>query len=126
MKPNALFLVPIAASLLMGACSTQMAASNHAVPAAQSVAGAQAIDQGDFTKAEAQLRADLAANPQDPHLMLNLAYVLSKTGREAEARTLYQQVMRSDTSEMAVLQNGRASRVQSVARVALEKMNKDQ
>lgn len=126
MKPIKLVLAPLAASLFLGACGTQILAENYSVPTQQQVTGAQAIEDGDYTRAEQMLRADLVANPQDPHLMLNLAYVLTKTGRDAEARQLYAKVMQSNTSEMAVLQSGKASRVQSVARVALEKMDQDQ
>ena len=52
-----------------------------------------AIEQGDFVGAEKVLLQELRIHPGRPELLLNLATVYAKTGRQAEARTLYRQVL---------------------------------
>lgn len=53
-----------------------------------------AIASGDYTTAEKILEAKLRKHPGTPELLLNLAAVYIGTGREAEARTLYAEVLR--------------------------------
>lgn len=57
-----------------------------------SVASA-AIAQGDYVSAERILTQELRIHPGRPELMINLATVYSKTGRKAEARALFRQVL---------------------------------
>lgn len=52
-----------------------------------------AIEQGDFAGAERILLQELRIHPGRPELLLNLATVYSRTGRQAEARALYRQVL---------------------------------
>lgn len=52
-----------------------------------------AISGGDWSKAEAELRAGLQADPNDAMKLLNLAYVLKKTGRAEETANLYARVL---------------------------------
>lgn len=52
-----------------------------------------AIEQGDFVGAEKVLLQELRIHPGRPELLLNLATVYAKTGRQAEAKTLYRQVL---------------------------------
>ena len=60
-----------------------------------SVASA-AIAQGDYAGAEKTLLQELRIHPGRPELMINLATVYAKTGRKAEARALFRQVLAQD------------------------------
>ena len=65
-----------------------------AVPASASDRVAyQAIVAGDFVAAAARLEAERRIHPQRPELMLNLAAAYGRIGREADARTLYAEVL---------------------------------
>ena len=55
--------------------------------------GYTAIKQGDFSTAEKTLVAERRIFPARPELMLNLAAVYRNTGRQQEARELYQAVL---------------------------------
>lgn len=55
--------------------------------------GYRAIAAGDFAAAVTKLEAERRIHPQRPELMLNLAAVYRSTGRSAEARALYQEVL---------------------------------
>ena len=55
--------------------------------------GYTAIRAGDFSTAERIITAERRIYPKMPELMLNLAVVYTHTGRTAEARSLYQQVL---------------------------------
>ncbi len=84
-----------AAMLVMGAASLSYAAQNDA--------GYDAIQQGQWQKAEDQLRAELKATPNEPMRMLNLAYVLQQTGRSKEAAEMYQQVLRLNANPLVAV-----------------------
>lgn len=58
----------------------------------RSVAAAE-IAQGDYSQAEAKLQSELRVYPTRPELLLNLAAVYARTGRTADARRIYAQVM---------------------------------
>jgi tetratricopeptide (TPR) repeat protein len=73
-----------------------------AVPLALTAIPAQAQDsqvasaeiaRGAWIDAEKALVKELRIHPGRPELLLNLAAVYSNTGRDAEARALYQQVL---------------------------------
>ncbi|MET0308011.1 MAG: tetratricopeptide repeat protein [Sphingomonas sp.] len=51
------------------------------------------IFNGAYTRAEQKLLAQLRVHPNRPELLLNLAAVYVQTGRDAEARALYSQVL---------------------------------
>ncbi|MEG8040563.1 tetratricopeptide repeat protein [Sphingomonas sp. LR60] len=55
--------------------------------------GYQAIAAGSLAKAEQTIDAERAIFPDRPELMLNLAAVYARTGREAQARALYGDVL---------------------------------
>lgn len=55
--------------------------------------GYQAIAGGDLAAAEQQIASELKIYPHRPELMLNLASVYRKTGREQMARDLYRDVL---------------------------------
>lgn len=84
-----------AAALVMGGASLSYAAQNDA--------GYDAIQQGQWQKAEDQLRAELKANPNEPMRLLNLAYVLQQTGRSKEAAEMYQQVLRLNANPLVAV-----------------------
>lgn len=54
---------------------------------------AQAISRGEFVQAEQRLNAERRIYPHRPEVLLNLAAVYARTGRAAEARALYQDVL---------------------------------
>lgn len=115
------------APLALGACSqTQMAAntggeSQAAMPEAERVAYS-AIQDRDWTRAEAQLREARVGNPDDPYVMLNLAYVLQMTGRTEEAETIYRQVLDMKQNPYAAMPTGHSKRVKHVAADGLDMM----
>lgn len=53
----------------------------------------RAIAAGDFAAAVQTLEAERRIHPQRPELMLNLAAAYRRTGRTADARSLYQEVL---------------------------------
>lgn len=55
--------------------------------------GYTAIASGDLSAAERRIVAERKIFPQRPELMLNLASVYLRTGREADARALYAAVL---------------------------------
>lgn len=55
--------------------------------------GFAAISAGDFKKAARQLEAANQLFPNKPEIMLNLAAVYVKTGKMAQARALYSDVL---------------------------------
>ncbi|MEP9360307.1 tetratricopeptide repeat protein [Sphingomonas sp. KR3-1] len=59
-----------------------------------------AIFDGNYSQAEQQLNAKLRLDPGQPELLLNLAAVYAQTGRTAEARALYIQVLQQRDVEM--------------------------
>lgn len=55
--------------------------------------GYQAIAAGSMADAERTIQAERAIFPERPELMLNLAAVYARTGRDAQARALYGEVL---------------------------------
>lgn len=55
--------------------------------------GFQDIVAGNYGAAERTLLQERRASPDSPELMLNLAAVYAKTGRNADARSLYDAVL---------------------------------
>ena len=111
-------LTPLALLALSACASSQMAANS--MPETGYTPGAlgfAAIMDEDWAKAERQLVASSAA-ANDPARLLNLAHVYHKTGRETEARRLYQAVLdqRDRTVELA---NGDPASCHELARKAL-------
>lgn len=84
-----------AAALFLGTTSLAYAAQNDA--------GYDAIQQGQWQRAEDQLRAELKVTPNEPKRMLNLAYVLQQTGRSKEAAEMYQQVLRLNANPLVAV-----------------------
>ncbi|MDQ0251409.1 Flp pilus assembly protein TadD [Sphingomonas kyeonggiensis] len=81
-----------------------------------------AIQNGQFSQAERQLTAQLRQNPGAPELLLNLAAIYAETGRAAEARDLYRQVLSQRNFEMD-LPGDRQSTSYAVANRGLQRVN---
>ena len=73
----------------LGAVTPALAAP----PANTDRTGYTAIAAGDLSTAEQRIVAERKIFPQRPELMLNLASVYHRTGRDAEARALYAAVL---------------------------------
>lgn len=85
----------------MRACSMLVLASLIASPAlARDRSGYTAIAAGNLSQAEATLSAERAIYPRRPEVLLNLAAVYARTGRAAQARALYGDVL--DTQPVAL------------------------
>lgn len=63
---------------------------------AQDAVASTAITSGSYERAETSLRKELRVHPGQPELLLNLAAVCLRTGRQVEARALYQRVLGED------------------------------
>jgi Flp pilus assembly protein TadD len=81
-----------------------------------------AIVRGDLTQAERTLTAELRSNPGAPELLLNLAAIYASTGRTADARDLYRQVLAQKDVEMDVAAN-RVSMSHAIASQGLQRAN---
>jgi cytochrome c-type biogenesis protein CcmH/NrfG len=67
---------------------------------------AHAIASGQWFEAEAMLRQDLAQKPNDPVVLLDLAFVLRNTGRQREAIGVYRHVMRLGDDPVVTVDDG--------------------
>lgn len=85
---------------------------------------ADAILNGDYHAAEQNLRAHLNQSPTDAFAMLNLAAIYDRSGRSDEARDLYQRIMELRNNPYAKLANRRVEPVKSIARTALDGMDR--
>lgn len=111
-------LVPLAMIVLSACASSQMTAGSMPETGYEPGAlGFAAIMDADWQKAERQL-VNSPAGASDPARLLNLAHVYRKTGRETEARRLYQAVL--DQRDRAVeLANGEVASCHALAQKAL-------
>lgn len=75
-----------------------LAAAAQAAPAQTRTdpLAAQAIERGDYAKAERRLIAERRIFPNRPEILLNLAAVYAQTDRANEARALYQRVLANE------------------------------
>lgn len=80
----------------LGAATPSLAAPSATVDRT----GYRAIAAGDLSTAEQRIVAERKIFPQRPELMLNLASVYHRTGRESEARALYAAVLARPAVEM--------------------------
>ena len=79
--------------------------------------GVRAIMSADFAEAERQLD-DFRVHKHDPARLINLGYVLSKTGRAEAASRLFQQVLEEDSVDL-ILADGRTMSSHEIARAEL-------
>jgi Flp pilus assembly protein TadD len=87
---------------------------------AQDLNGFQKLQAGDYRAAELEIRQEMRLFPHDPDLLINLATVYVRTGRMAEARALYRDVLARADEELDVLNHGNASS-HAVARLAISR-----
>lgn len=78
----------------------------------------QRIAAGDYARAERVLLAERRDAPNRPEILLNLAAVYRQTGRAADARALYADVLRQPAKELDML-SGRTVSSHDVATTAL-------
>lgn len=89
--------------------------------------GFEAIQSGNWSQAEAELRAGLAQTPNDPMKLLNLAYVLQKSGRADEAAGIYGQVLQLDRDPLVAVgseSNTRPMRAKLLAKKGMASLDK--
>ena len=95
-------------------------ASGSALAADRTATGA--ILAGDYATAERTLATERRIFPKRPELMLNLAAVYRQTGREAEARALYADVLRREAVPMDMIDQRTASS-HAIAQVGLARLS---
>jgi Flp pilus assembly protein TadD len=88
------------AGALLAASAVMIGGAAHAQPA--NPYGYDQIAAKNLTAAETQLVAQRATEPNEPSVLLNLAYVYKKTNRAAEARSLYDAVLAQPDVLMAL------------------------
>lgn len=88
----------------------------------QGFAGAKEIARGDYVAAERVILEQQRLFPRDADLLINLAYVYARTGRQAEARRLYQQVT-AQPDEMLDMSGQRTVRAHRVAAAGLQRLD---
>jgi Flp pilus assembly protein TadD len=84
-----------------------------------------AIQAGEWSTAESQLRQELVANPNDPMRLVNLAFVLQRQGRDAEAASMYRQVLALSSNPVVAVgsdDNIKRARVKSIATKGIAKL----
>lgn len=72
--------------------------------------GFNSLENGDLVKAEAYFNESLAINPDNPFAMLNLGVVYEKSGRNTEARAMYNKVINSGSQDKAGKTTGETSK----------------
>lgn len=82
----------------------------------------QVIAAKDFARAERMLVAERRASPGRPELALNLAAVYLHTGRAAQARALYAEVLNRPATELDML-SGKTVTSHDVASTALASLD---
>ena len=85
-----------------------------------------AIQAGQWSQAEVQLRQELVSNPNDPMRLVNLAFVLQRQGRAGEAADVYRQVLALNTNPVVAVGNGdniKGVRVKSVASKGIARLD---
>ena len=104
---------------LLGLGLALVAASGGAGAADRTATGA--IVSRDYTAAERTLAAERRVFPRRPELMLNLAAVYRGTGRDAEARALYADVLAREDVAMDMLDQ-RTMSSHTIARSSLAQL----
>lgn len=103
----------IAAPLMLAALPAQAQEGDRVASAA--------ITRGAYSEAEKALLAELRIHPGRPELLINLAAVYAKTGRQAEARNLYRRVLAQDDVLMDVTPE-RTAGSHTIARTGLDRI----
>ncbi len=82
----------------------------------------KAIVTADYVRAESQLNKEVRIPRDDPARLINHGQVLAKTGRLAEAATLFRKAMAADEIEL-ILADGRVMSSREAARRALQSVS---
>ena len=83
---------------------------------------ADTIKEGNLTLAERELRSLIAENPHDPYALLNLAYIYQQSGRNYQARVLYERVLDLRSNPLAELPSGKPARVKRIAQRGIDEL----
>ena len=81
---------------------------------------ADAIVDGDYRRAEAELLQVLTSSPNDPFALLNLAVIYHKNGESEKARRVYDQILELKQNPLAELARGKPQRVKAIAQKGLD------
>ena len=111
-------LLALGSAAVLAACSATANQAALDAPTAETLAY-DAVMAQDWATAETHLRQSIAERPDEPMLMLNLAYVLSSTGRQAEAIALYEKVMAMDSNPMVAVSDGKGRRAKAIAKQSM-------
>ena len=85
---------------------------------------ANAIQEGNLTQAERELLLVIAEDPHNPYALLNLAYVYQQSGRNDQARILYERVLELRGNPLAELSSGKPARVKRIAQRGITEIGK--
>ena len=85
---------------------------------------ANAIREGNLTQAERELLLVVAEDPHNPYALLNLAYVYQQSGRNDQARILYERVLDLRSNPLAKLSTGKPARVKRIAQRGIDDIEK--
>ena len=85
---------------------------------------ANAIQEGNLTQAERELLLVIAEDPHNPYALLNLAYVYQQSGRNDQARILYERVLELRSNPLAELPSGKPARVKRIAQRGITEIGK--
>lgn len=85
---------------------------------------ANAIQEGNLTMAERELLLVVAEDPHNPYALLNLAYVYQQSGRNDQARILYERVLDLRSNPLAKLSTGKPARVKRIAQRGIDEIEK--
>lgn len=85
---------------------------------------ANAIQEGNLTMAERELLLVVAEDPHNPYALLNLAYVYQQSGRNDQARILYERVLDLRSNPLAKLSTGKPARVKRIAQRGIAEIEK--
>lgn len=107
---------------LLALVGTALAATAAQASDLQGFAGAREIARGDYAAAERVIVEQQRLFPRDADLLINLAYVYARTGRQAEARRLYQQVA-AQPDELLDLSGQRTAKAHRVAAAGLRRLD---
>ncbi|GAB4147550.1 MAG: hypothetical protein Tsb0016_18220 [Sphingomonadales bacterium] len=111
-------LLALGSAALLAACSATGNQAALETPNSEALAY-DAVMAQDWATAETHLRQSIAEQPEEPMLLLNLAYVLSSTGRQAEAIALYEKVMAMDSNPMVAVSDGTGRRAKAIAKQSM-------
>lgn len=117
-----LVVFPVLMALALGSAGPVSARQSDETSYTPGALGATDISAGNLAGAERVLKSDEQAIVRDPARLLNLGYVYARTGRVAEARTLFGTVMRLPSEDLMLL-DGRAITSRKAAKEALSALD---